>query len=75
MAVIVLAGLGVPLWMVVGALAAGIWSRHGFKRAPGVFPAKLRVTAGEVPGLKTTWPRRVVMTASLGGVPVISRNA
>jgi hypothetical protein len=75
MAVIVLAALGVPLWMVVGALAAGIWSRRSFKRAPGVFPAKLRVTAGEVPGLKTTWPRRVVMTASLGGVPVISRNA
>ena len=54
MALIVLAALGVPLWMVVGALAAGLWSRRSFKRAPGVFPAKLRVTAGEVPGLETS---------------------
>ena len=54
MAVIVLAALGVPLWLVVGALAAGLWSRRSFKRAPGVFPAKLRVMAGEVPGLETS---------------------
>jgi hypothetical protein len=26
MVVIVLAALGVPLWMLVGALAAGIWN-------------------------------------------------
>jgi hypothetical protein len=43
MAVIVLAALGVPLWLVVGAAAAGLWSRRS-------------------------------LTASLGGVPVISRD-
>jgi hypothetical protein len=55
---ILLAALGVPLWLVVGALAAGLWSRRAFKQAPGVFPAKLRVTAGEEPGMETSWPRR-----------------
>jgi hypothetical protein len=54
---ILLAALGVPVWLVVGALAAGLWSRRGFKRSPGVFRAKLRVAAGEVPGFKSSWPR------------------
>ena len=74
MAVIVLAALGVPLWMVVGALAAGIWSRRSFKRAPGVFPAKLRVTAGEVPGLKTSWPRRPVYSRWVHDVLLVHRG-
>jgi hypothetical protein len=54
---ILLAALGVPVWLVVGALAAALWSRHAFKRAPGVFPAKLRVVAGKVPGVDASWPR------------------
>jgi hypothetical protein len=74
MALIVLAALGVPLWMVVGALAAGIWSRRSFKRAPGVFPAKLRVTAGEVPGLETSWPRRPVHARWVHDVLLVHRG-
>jgi hypothetical protein len=74
MALIVLAALGVPLWMVVGALAAGIWSRRSFKRAPGVFPAKLRVTAGEVPGLETSWPRRPVYARWVHDVLLVHRG-
>jgi hypothetical protein len=49
--------LGVPVWLLVGVLAAGLWSRRAFRRSAGVFPAKLRVVAGEVPGFKTSWPR------------------
>ena len=74
MALIVLAALGVPLWMVVGALPAGIWSRRSFKRAPGVFPAKLRVTAGEVPGLETSWPRRRVYARWVHDVLLVHRG-
>jgi hypothetical protein len=74
MALIVLAALGVPLWMVVGALAAGIWSRRSFKRAPGVFPAKPRVTAGEVPGLETSWPRRPVHARWVHDVLLVHRG-
>ena len=54
---ILLAALGVPVWLLVGVLAAGLWSRLTFKRSAGVFPAKLRAAAGEVPGVKTSWPR------------------
>ena len=74
MAVIVLAALGVPLWLVVGALAAGIWSRRSFKHAPGVFPAKVRVTAGEVPGLETSWPRRCVYARWVHDVLLVPRG-
>jgi len=55
---ILLAALGIPIWMVVGALVATLLSRRAFKRAPGVFPAKLRSVSGDVKMLKTTWKRR-----------------
>lgn len=54
---IVLAALGIPLWMVAGALLATLWSRRRFMRAPGAFAGKLRVVAGEVPGMKRSFPR------------------
>jgi hypothetical protein len=54
---ILLGALAVPLWLVVGVLAAGLWSRRAFKRTPGVFPAKVRVAAGQVAPFKASWPR------------------
>jgi hypothetical protein len=39
---ILLAALGVPLWLIVGALASVWWSRRVFQRLPGVFPCKAR---------------------------------
>ena len=47
-----LALLGVPIWLVVGALAGGLFNRHRFKGQPGVFPLHLR-EAGE-----EKWSRR-----------------
>jgi hypothetical protein len=55
---IILAALGIPIWMVLGGLAASLMSRRSFKRRDGVFPAKLRVVSGEVATLKDSWPRR-----------------
>jgi hypothetical protein len=56
---ILLAALGIPIWLVLGALGATLLSRRSFKRRPGVFPAKLRVVSGEVAMLKDSWPRRL----------------
>ncbi len=55
---IILAALGIPIWLVLGGLAATLVSRRSFKRRPGVFPVKLRVVSGEVAALKDSWPRR-----------------
>lgn len=43
---ILLAALGVPLWLIVGALGGAFWSRRRFQHAPGVFPCKVRVVSG-----------------------------
>ena len=48
---IALSCLGVPIWLIVGALAALLWKRYHFKKQPGVFPAKLRLETGSFPGL------------------------
>jgi hypothetical protein len=48
---ILLAMLGVPIWLVLGALGGALWSRRTFQRAPGVFPCKIRtVSRSESPG-------------------------
>ena len=44
----ILALLGVPLWLILGWLAAGIWHRRDLeKNLPGLFKLKVRVTEGE----------------------------
>ena len=55
-----LAILGVPIWLVVGALGAALWSRHRFKNAPGTFRLKLRKESGTYEGISDKWPRAVV---------------
>ncbi len=47
-----LAILGVPIWLIVGALTAAVISRRRFKAQPGVFRIKLR------PVDEDRWPRR-----------------
>jgi hypothetical protein len=47
--------LGVPLWLVIGALLFALWARSQVKGAPGVFPCKVRLASGAFPGLKETW--------------------
>jgi hypothetical protein len=48
---IALSFLGVPIWLIVGVLAALYWKRRQFKKQSGVFPAKLRLESGSFPGL------------------------
>ena len=71
---ILLAALGVPVWIVVGVLAAGLWSRRAFKRSAGAFPAKLRAVAGEVPGGKTSWPRSAAHARWVHDVLLVHRG-
>ncbi len=43
-----LALLGIPIWLIVGALTAAFFTRRNFKARPGVFPLRVRQTkAGE----------------------------
>ena len=37
--------LGVPLWMVAGAIILVLWNRKRVKAQPGIFPVKIRAEA------------------------------
>jgi hypothetical protein len=52
---ILLATLGVPLWLIFGALGGALWSRRKFRHASGVFPCKIRIVSGAEVSRK--WPR------------------
>jgi hypothetical protein len=52
---IVLAAIGVPIWLLVGVLALAFWSRRQFQKAPGVFPCRVREVLG--PGEEAAWGR------------------
>lgn len=41
-----LAILGVPLWLVVGALGAALWNRSRVRSEPGAFPIRMRLVHG-----------------------------
>src|SRR3954468_19224129 len=71
---ILLAILGVPVWLVVGALLAAFFSRRSFKHAPDVFPAKLRIIAGDAPGVKTSWPRLPVYARWVHDVLLVQKG-
>jgi hypothetical protein len=38
--------LGIPLWILIGWLAAGLWHRHETNQLPGIFKTKIRVVSG-----------------------------
>jgi hypothetical protein len=61
-----LAILGVPIWLVVGALAGAVWRRRRFRSQPGVFPIALRA-AGE-----QSWPRAVAYGRLVRDVLVVN---
>jgi hypothetical protein len=71
---IVLAALGVPVWLLVGVLVAGLWSRRAFKRSPGVFPAKVRVAAGHLAGHGTSWARQTAYARWVHDVLLVHRG-
>jgi hypothetical protein len=60
-----LALLGVPIWLVVGALGAAIWSRRQFAGQPDVVRVKLRP-------LGQPWPRRRAYARAVHDVLVVN---
>lgn len=50
-----LALLGVPIWLVLGALGASLWNRRRFLSQPGVFALRVRPLESGVPG---AWRRK-----------------
>jgi hypothetical protein len=71
MIVVVLAILGVPLWLVLGAIAAGLWSRRSFRRAPGVFAIKARPHQPDRP---QKWPRRATYARWVHDVLIVHQG-
>jgi hypothetical protein len=71
---ILLAALGVPVWLIVGALTGALLSRRASKSAPGVFRAKLRVTSGAARGLKPTWARMPAYAAWVHDVLIVHQG-
>jgi len=50
--------LGIPIWLVVGAILLLVWHARQVRRTPDVFACKVRVVSGVAPGLSTKFPRR-----------------
>jgi hypothetical protein len=50
--------LGIPIWLVVGALLLMVWHARQVKKTPDVFPCKVRVVSGEALRLSPKFPRR-----------------
>lgn len=63
-----LAILGVPIWLIVGALGGALWSRRSVRSQPGVFPIAVR-TAGQ-----ESWPRAVSYARMVHDVLVVHRG-
>lgn len=57
MLIALLAVLGVDLWVIVALLAVVLTRKRWVSRRPGAFKGAIRVTEGDVPGLKAKWRR------------------
>lgn len=44
---ILLAALGVPIWLVVGGLLSALWNRRRVRHTPDAFPCKLRTLSAD----------------------------
>jgi len=49
--------LGVPLWILLGWLAGGMWHRHEIKQLPGLVKTKVRMVSGRYRHTGDTYPR------------------
>lgn len=63
-----LAILGVPIWLIVGALGGALWSRRRFRSQEGVFPLAMR-RAGE-----SSWPRMPVSGRLIRDILIVNRG-
>jgi len=63
-----LALLGVPIWLVLGALAGATFNRHRFKSQPGVVPLLLRAADDD------KWPRGLAYGRYVHNVLIVNHG-
>jgi hypothetical protein len=63
-----LALLGVPIWLVVGALIGAMFSRHQFRSQPEVFPLLFRAADAE------KWPRGLAYGRYVHNVLIVNHG-
>jgi len=71
----ILAILGVPLWLILGWLAAGLWHRHDVqKNLPDVFKMKVRVVDGTYRHLGGKFPRTSAMAIWAHDIMILEKG-
>jgi hypothetical protein len=63
-----LAFLGVPIWLVLGALIGAMFSRHHFKNQPDVVPLLFRAADDD------KWPRRLAYGRYVHNVLIVNHG-
>lgn len=63
-----LALLGVPIWLIIGALGGAVWNRRNFRSQPGVFPIAIRAAGQD------SWPRAVSYGRLVRDILVVNRG-
>jgi hypothetical protein len=63
-----LAFLGVPIWLVLGALIGSVFSRHNFKAQPDVVPLFFREAGDD------KWPRRLAYGRYIHNVLIVNHG-
>lgn len=63
-----LALLGVPIWLMVGALGGAVWGRRRFRSQPGVFPIAMRAVGHDA------WPLAVSYGRLVRDILVVNRG-
>lgn len=71
MILVVLAFLGVPVWVVAGMLLAVLLSRRRFRNRPDAFEVKVRLFSGAFTGMDASFPRAVASAMWAQNVLVI----
>jgi hypothetical protein len=83
MVAVILAVLGVPIWLVAGMLLGALYSRRRYRRAPGVFRCKIRQLSrgtssdsGDLDGDESTpaWGRAPAYARWVHDVLLVSRG-
>ena len=59
MIIALLSLLGVPLWLLLGWLAGGMWHRHEINKLPDIFKLKVRMVTGSYRHTGEKFPRMV----------------
>lgn len=60
--------LGVPIWLVLGALIGAMFSRHNFKAQPDVVPLLFRAADDD------KWPRRLAYGRYVHNVLIVNHG-